>query len=187
MVPSPFTVTTERYLLSRRFYFYTPRQPSPLARDFVEYAASPEAQQAVRKAGFVDLEVTLKNVEPCERCPARYVAATKQARRLSLDVRFRPDTEQLDARASRDVERIVRYLRDHPTSRLSLLGFCDASGDAKSDVRRSRELAHVVDAELGARGVRASVVEGFGGEMPVATNATVWGRTKNRRVEIWVR
>ena len=186
MIPSAFTVSTERYLLSRRFYLYTSQTPKPLVRDLLEYVLSDNAQQAIRAAGFIDLGVSLKNAEPCESCPARYATATKRARRLSLDFRFRPGTRELDTRAARDVDRVVRFVREHSTGRILLFGFCDSSGDARADVKRSRELAQAVDAELGARGLRAGVVEGIGGEMPVATNATELGRTKNRRVEIWL-
>ena len=128
----------------------------------------------------------MKSAEPCDHCPARYSTATKRARRLSLDFRFRPGTRQLDARAARDVDRVVNFLREHPTSKLLLFGFCDATGDAQGDQKRSRELAQVVDAELAMRGMRASVIEGLGSEMPVGANSTDWGRSKNRRVEIWL-
>jgi serine/threonine protein kinase/ABC-type phosphate transport system substrate-binding protein len=186
MVPSPFTVTTERYLLSRRLYFYTPAQPSPHVLEFMDYVLSSEGQRAMRTSGFIDLDVSVKNAEPCERCTARYASVTKKARRLSLDFRFRGATKQLDARAVRDVDRVVRFLREHATSKILLVGFCDSTGEQKADKARSRELAQAVDAELAARGVRASVIDGFGGEMPIASNANDWGRSKNRRVEIWV-
>ncbi|HEY8079567.1 MAG TPA: protein kinase [Labilithrix sp.] len=185
-LPSAFTVTTERYLLTRRLFLYTPLPPKPLALELVEHAMSDAAQKAIRDSGFIDLTVELKSVEPCERCPARYLTATKRARRVSLDFRFRPDARRLDARAVRDVDRVVRFLRDHPTSRILLFGFVDATADAKADTKRARELAQIVDGELASRGLRASVVEGFGGEMPLASNATEWGKTKNRRVELWL-
>ncbi len=185
-LPSAFTVTTERYLLTRRLFLYTPVPPKPLALELVEHAMSDAAQHAIRESGFIDLAVELKNVEPCDHCPARYLTATKRARRISLDFRFRPDGKRLDARAVRDVDRVVRFLRDHSASKILLFGFADATGEAKADAKRSRELAQLVDTELASRGVRASVVEGFGGDLPVASNATDWGRAKNRRVEIWV-
>jgi phosphate transport system substrate-binding protein len=186
MLPSAFTVTTEEYFLSRRLYLYTPASPKSLVLEFIDYVMSDAAQQAIRAAGFIDLGVLLKNAEPCGQCSARYATATKNARRLSLDFRFRPNARALDARAVRDVDRVVRFLRDHPTARILLFGFCDRTHDKGSDQKRSRELAQLVDAELGARGLHASVVEGFGSERPVVPDTTDWGRTKNRRVEIWL-
>ena len=128
----------------------------------------------------------MKSAEPCDRCPPRYAKVTRSARRLSLDFRFRGTTNVLDARAREDVDRVVGFLRDHPAEKILLLGFVDTTGDAKADVRRSRELAQAVDGALQTRGLRASVVEGYGSELAIAGNATEWGRTKNRRVEIWV-
>jgi serine/threonine protein kinase/ABC-type phosphate transport system substrate-binding protein len=186
MIPSPFTITTEAYLLARRFYLYSPAQRTPLVHDFLSYVASPEGQKAIRASSFVDLDVTLKNAEPCEHCPAKYATLTKRARRLSLDFRFRPDKRELDARAVRDLDRVVRFLRDHPSARILLLGFSDATNDARKDQERSRELAQAVDAELAARGIHAGAVEGFGGAMPVATTDDAFARFKNRRVEIWI-
>src|SRR5579863_2963513 len=55
LLPSPMTVATEDYPLSRRLYLYDPPGASQLARDFVDFVLSEEGQAAVRSAGFVDL------------------------------------------------------------------------------------------------------------------------------------
>ena len=186
MVPSPFTVTTEAYALSRRFYLYTQPQPKPLALELIDFVASSDGQKVMRASGFVDLDVSLKNAEPCDHCPAQYAALTKRARRLSLDFRFRAGTQELDTRSTRDVARVVAFLREHASARILLFGFSEATRDAKADQKRSRDLARAVDRELAARGLRASVVDGFGGEMPVAAGEGDAARVKNRRVEIWL-
>lgn len=186
MLPSPFTVTTEAYALSRRFYLYTGPAPKPLALELIDFVSSSDGQKVMRASGFVDLDVSLKNAEPCEHCPAQYATLTRRARRLSLDFRFRAGTQDLDTRSTRDVTRVVAFLREHPTARILLLGFTEATRDAKGDQKRSRDLARAVDRELAARGLRASVVDGFGGEMPVAAGDGDAARAKNRRVEIWI-
>ena len=186
MLPSAFTVTTERYLLTRRFYLYTQAPPKAAAVELVEYVLSDAGQQAIRGVGFIDLQVALKSKEPCEHCTPRYAKVTKAARRLSLDFRFRPGTNTLDARGTRDVDRVVRFLREHSTSRVLLAGFESATTDAKADAKHSKALAEAVESELQTRGVHASTIEGFGSEMPLAASDTDWGRAKNRRVEIWV-
>jgi serine/threonine protein kinase/ABC-type phosphate transport system substrate-binding protein len=183
-LPTPFTVTTEAYVLSRRLYLYTPAAPKPDAVKLVDYVLSPEGQKAVRAAGFVDLEITLKSSEPCQGCPARYATLTRRARRLSVDFRFRPDSLELDTRAARDVDRVVRFLHGQSSAKILLFGFTEPSGEG--DVARSRDLARAVDRELAARGLRASVVEGFGGEMPVVSTTDAAGRSRNRRVEMWI-
>jgi phosphate transport system substrate-binding protein len=37
------------------------------------------------------------------------------------------------------------------------------------------------------RGVKPSFVNGFGKDLPIASNDTEDGREKNRRVEVWLR
>jgi phosphate transport system substrate-binding protein len=185
-LPTPFTVTTEAYPLARRFYLYTPTRPKGLALELVDFVVSSEGQKEIRAAHFVDLEVSMKNAEPCDKCPAKYSALVKRARRLSLDFRFRPGTQTLDARATRDIDRVVAFLRERSSAKLLLLGFSEATRDAKGDQKRALELAQVVDGALGARGLRATTVAGLGGEMPLAWGDSEAVRTKNRRVEIWI-
>jgi phosphate transport system substrate-binding protein len=186
-LPSAFTVTTESYLLSRRLFFYVPARPSTnAALELVSFALSAEGQSIVRASGFIDLGVGMRDVESCTTCSAHYVAATSGARRLSVDFRFRSGSNALDSRATRDVDRLVVFLRAHPGGRLRLLGFSDGNGDAASNLAISRDRAKSVADELETRGVHAAVVDGFGAERPVATNDDEHGREKNRRVEAWL-
>jgi phosphate binding protein len=185
--PSVFTVTTESYLLSRRLYFYVPAKPTrPLTLDFTGYALSAEGQSVVRDAGFVDLGVGIREASDCAACTPGYAHAVAGARRLSLDFRFRPGLDQLDSRATRDLDRLVVFLRAHPGGRLRLFGFSDAAGEATTNLLLSQQRARVIGDELEARGAKPAVVAGFGAEMPVASNDTPEGRERNRRVEVWL-
>ncbi|WXB19012.1 protein kinase [Pendulispora albinea] len=188
MFPSPFTVTTEGYMLSRRLYFYTGSRPtSPLTRELVTFALSPEGQAAVRASGFVDLSVRVHDADACTgRCSARYLGTIKKARRLSLDFRFRTGKNELDSRGTRDLDRVVSFLNGQPGARVLLLGFSDGTGDATQNLRLSRERAKAVGDELSARGVHPATVDGFGSEMAVASNIDESGRERNRRVEVWL-
>jgi phosphate transport system substrate-binding protein len=182
MLPSPFTVTTESYFLSRRLFLYTPARPSDTALAFVTFALSSAGQKIVRERGFVDLDVHVTAKESCDaRCPPHYVKLVQKARRLSVDFRF--GTGGLETRGTRDLERLVAFVREHPGG-LMLLGFGDSGRDS---VRTSRADAKLVASELAKRGVPVPLVEGFGGAMPVASNATDVGRARNRRVEVWLK
>jgi phosphate transport system substrate-binding protein len=187
-LPSAFTITTESYPLSRRLFFYTPAKPShPAALRFVRFVLSDAGQKVVREAGFVDLGIELGGVEACTgKCPAGYLARTRGSRRLSVDFRFRDDTLDLDSRGVRDLDRLVAFLRDHSSGRLTLLGFSDDQGNPAATLAASRARANAVAAELTARGVRPAVVDGRGSEMPVAPNDDASGRERNRRVEVWL-
>jgi phosphate transport system substrate-binding protein len=188
MLPTSFTVATESYMLSRRLYFYaSPKRRSPLMAELIAHALSPRGQAVVAGAQFVDLRLTLRDVEPCDvRCPRAYAAAIAGAQRVSMDFRFRSGSDQADSRAVRDLDRLVTLLHEHPGARLSLFGFSDSVGSVKGNTRLSLERARAIARELATRGVRAQVVAGHGAAMPVASNDTQLGRERNRRVEVWL-
>jgi phosphate transport system substrate-binding protein len=188
LYPSTFTVATEDYALSRRLFLYTPVHPkNPKALEFVNFALSHDGQMVVKSAGFVDLGVTVREGEACtDKCSKRYLSATLGARRLSINFRFRTGSTELDSRALRDIDRLLLFLRPYANPRVALFGFSDSSGDPSENVELSRIRAHVVSEELGPRGIHAAAIEGFGPEMPVASNAAEAGREKNRRVEVWL-
>jgi len=141
----------------------------------------------VRDTGFVDLDVTLRDGEPCDwRCPPSYAALTARARRLSLDFRFRAGSDEIDSRATRDLDRVVQFLRDYPGAKLLLLGFSDPAGASSANLKLSQHRAATIAHELELRGVHALRVEGFGSAMPIASNAGDTDRQRNRRVEVWL-
>jgi phosphate binding protein len=181
-LPSPFTVANESYPLSRRLYLYTlPRPRTSLVTNLVTFALSPEGQQVVRESGFVDLSIVARTPDACDaRCPPAYAAATLQAKRLTVDFRFRPGTEELDSLASRNLERIVAFLRARPGAQLLLLGFAE---DQAGSLARANQVA----SEFERRGVRPAVVKGFGAALPVSSRNDAYGRQRNRRVEVWIR
>ena len=188
MLPTSFTVTTESYMLSRRLFFYSTAKPrTPLVTELVSFALSAEGQAVVRTTSFVDLTITLRDGGACDAaCPRRYAMLTAHAQRMSLDFRFKLGTSDLDSRATRDLDRIVQFMRSHPDGQLALLGFSDALGDSMSNTRLSLARAQAVSRELTMRGVRVATVDGFGAAMPVASNATEADRDRNRRVEVWL-
>jgi phosphate transport system substrate-binding protein len=47
--------------------------------------------------------------------------------------------------------------------------------------------AKLVEKEFIQRGLKPTIVRGFGSELPVATNDSSEGREMNRRVEIWMK
>jgi len=187
-LPTSFTVTTEGYMLSRRLYMYTPPRPrTALATELVSFVLSPQGQAVVRDAGFIDLSVTLRDGERCDaRCPASYAALTARAQRLSLDFRFRTGSDEIDSRASRDLDRVVQFLRGYPNARLLLLGFSDAAGLPAANLKLSQHRAATIAHELELRGIHAARIEGMGAAMPVAPNTSEADRQRNRRVEVWL-
>jgi phosphate transport system substrate-binding protein len=186
LLPTQFTVATEGYMLSRRLYLYTPDKPSsPWVTELVNFAMSPRGQEIAAKAGFVSLSLLTESVRCDGNCPARYRDATAKAHRVSVDVRFRTGSNTPDSRARRDMDRLVTFLQNFREAKVLLLGFSDGMGGVAANQKLSVERAKTVADELARRGIHASLVTGFGPEMPVATNDTEVGRQRNRRVEVW--
>lgn len=188
MLPTRFTVATEGYMLSRRLYLYTaPKPQAPWATELVSFAISRHGQEAVAKAEFIDLSLMTRDMPCDEHCPARYAATVASAQRVSVDFRFRPGSNEPDSRADRDIERFMTFLGDRRSAKVLLLGFSDGVGSMSANEKLSLERARAIERELELRGVRSSVVAGFGEDMPVASNESDSARQRNRRVEVWVK
>lgn len=189
LMPTAFTVATEDYALSRRLYFYSAPIPSAAwAREFVEFCLGSEGQEIVSRSGFIKQAIDPHGIKVPPAAPQAYVELAKGAERLSLSLRFHPNESQLDTKASRDLDRLVSALGrpELEKAQIILIGFSDASGDTSIDLERSRKFAALVSSELEVRGVRPKAIEGVGSILPIASNSTSVGRTKNRRVEVWI-
>ncbi len=185
-----FTVAAEDYILSRRLYLYTPVAPqNPLVSKFVEFALRPEGQEVVSHAGFVKQAIDLERPIVPAGAPTEYAQSVSHAERLSVSLRFRTGKAALDNKALRDLDRICAMLAESANAQrgLMLFGFTDQQGPETANVRMSRERAQIVAHELETRGVKASLVTGFGSALPVATSTDEAGRQRNRRVELWLR
>lgn len=187
LLPTPFTVATEDYALSRRLFLYTPAQPRlDLTRKFVDFALSNMGQTIVAEIGFVGQNVSAAATAGSTAAPVDYRRLTSGSDRLSLDFRFREGSSQLDNKAVADLNRVVTFVTDlhYSGDNLVLLGF-DDSKEAADNL--SKERAAAVAQQFEQRGVKAATVVGFGSQFAVASNDSPEGRQKNRRVEIWLR
>jgi phosphate transport system substrate-binding protein len=188
LLPTPFTVATEDYALSRRLFLYTSAQPrQELTRKFVDFALSSMGQNIVAEVGFVGQNVSAAAAAASTTAvPADYRRLTSGYDRLSLDFRFREGSSQLDNKAVADLSRVVSFVTDlhYSGDNLVLLGFND-SKEATDNLSKAR--ADAVAQQFEQRGVKAATVVGFGSQLAVASNDTPEGRQKNRRVEIWLR
>jgi phosphate transport system substrate-binding protein len=191
LLPSPFTVATEDYALSRRLFLYTSANPRrELTRRFVDFALSNTGQTIVAEVGFVGQNVAAVSAAGSTPLPADYRRLTGGSDRLSLDFRFREGSSQLDNKAVDDLSRVVTFLTDlhYSGDNLVLLGFDDSQeGTDNPSDHLSKDRADAVAQQFEQRGVKAATVVGFGSQLAVASNDTPEGRQKNRRVEIWLR
>ena len=191
--PSPLTIKTEDYMLSRRLYLYTAEKPSnPMVFKFIEFAVGAEAQPVVSSAGLVNLDVTpltATDSDDPRKQSVRWKKLTTAAAEIPTRFRFRTNSDELDNRANRDIGRIA-YLLSQPAYRgkeVVLIGFADSSGSPKRNQELSQSRADIVKNVLAEEGVTVRLAEGVGAEAFVAPNDTEEHKEKNRRVEVWVK
>jgi len=101
---------------------------------------------------------------------------------------FEPGKARLTDTGKAQLTDVIRTLQQHPEMRVSVEGHTDASGGKVYNQSLSERRARMVATQVIDGGIAAArvSVRGYGSSRPVANNATVQGRAKNRRVEIVV-
>ncbi|GLS89154.1 membrane protein [Psychromonas marina] len=184
--PTRFSVSTEDYLLSRRLYMYTPSSGNQMAQQFSRFVISDEGQRIVEKVGLVSQNIKLEDASVIKNAPQNYNDYAQIASRLSVNFRFTSGKNELDNKGKRDIQRLVDYLTKHRGKRVVLMGFSDSLGDPKMKTSLSLVRAKKLEKTLNRYGLNVTAVEGFGAQLPIASNKSSIGRSKNRRVEVWV-
>ncbi len=186
--PNAFTVAREEYPLSRRLYMYVPpKTANPLAREFMEFVLSDDGQEIVEKNSFVSLAVRAETPILPDNTPQEFKNMVDGAERLSLSIRFRPDTISFDNRSRRDFDRLIHSLerKDLQGRKVMLFGFSDSS-EGKKSKETSEQWAKLVGGELTSRGVKPSVAMGMGSVMQLVEGGSMNGKIRNNRVEVWL-
>jgi phosphate transport system substrate-binding protein len=150
--PTTFTVSTEDYPLSRRLYMYEPMTlslQSP-AHQFISFVASEEGQEVVRRSGFISQNI--QRIQPVlgPELPQEYLSLVQGGSRLSLNFRFNSGTFELDNKAQRDLERVIRFFEMNPGQRAFLIGFSDSTPNTTAGCRCSEPRWCVISCWHGA-------------------------------------
>lgn len=185
--PSVMTVATEDYALSRRLFLYTPGESdNQYVNEFLAFAEGIQGQRIVNAEGYISQNVEAMEVALPDELPQDYLAMVKDAKRLSINFRFKEGSAKLDNKALKDIQRLAYYMTEHPQQELVLIGF----GDRRKNKERSKLLsklrAMAVRRELSRLGIYPDEAEGYGEYNPVAAFEQS-AATKNRRVEVWLR
>jgi phosphate transport system substrate-binding protein len=186
--PNAFTVAREEYPLSRRLYMYVPpKTTNPLAREFMEFVLSDDGQEIVEKSSFVSLAVRAETPVLPDNTPAEFKTMVEGAERLSLSIRFRPDTISFDNRSRRDFDRLIHTLerKELQGRKVMLFGFSDMS-EGKKAKETAEQWVKLVAGELTSRGVKPAVTTGMGSVMQLAEGGSKDGKLRNNRVEVWL-
>jgi len=96
------------------------------------------------------------------------------------------DSDELERMAKMNLKEVVDVLEEYPDTKVLIQGHTDNTGSDDYNLALSRERAESVYNYAIKKGVTANrlVTEGLGESEPIASNETVSGRQKNRRVEI---
>jgi outer membrane protein OmpA-like peptidoglycan-associated protein len=84
-----------------------------------------------------------------------------------------------------ELDRLFNILEDNPLMKIEISGHTDMTGSESLNLRLSEQRANAVVEYLIRKGMERSRMEfkGYGSTQPIADNATVQGRARNRRVE----
>ena len=117
-----------------------------------------------------------------------YLGSTEAAgRRFTFDnINFATNSAELPADAGTTISGIAQALQASPNARVRVEGYADASGASGTNAQLGAQRAEAVARALIGAGIAANRVEtATGGEAnPIDTNATVEGRTDNRRTDV---
>ncbi len=205
---SSFAVKAQDYPLTLPVYLVTPPRRLPLmAREFLDFLATPAADMAVDAAGYISRsleqlplvtdgvrlmnainaagkETTLADIQ-------RLSLAMSGAERLSMSFRFDEGRDTLDPPSIESLNDLARRLEAgmFQGRQLTLIGFSDGKGDVVKNLDIATARARNVLASLSAltQDVELPKIDAFGEAMPMACDDTAAGQRLNRRVEIWVR
>lgn len=100
-------------------------------------------------------------------------------------IRFEFDSDALTDQAAGYVKEVARTIVAHPEYHVSIYAYTDATASDAYNLDLSQRRAERVKNALAANGVRPEQLDavGKGEKDPIADNATLEGRAKNRRVE----
>ncbi|MBB1075805.1 OmpA family protein [Rhodoferax sp. 4810] len=107
---------------------------------------------------------------------------------LNAELQFAKSSAELMAVAMPKLERISVLLAQHPEIIIQIEGHTDSLGDPVFNQSLSQARAEAVLAAFTAHGVNPMQLTavGMGSKRPLATNQTAAGRSRNRRVEVYL-
>jgi len=101
---------------------------------------------------------------------------------------FATDSDKIAESSYPSLNDLAAYLVSHPELTMAIEGHTDSKGTRAYNLKLSDKRAVSVKNYLVSKGVQASklTAKGYGPDRPVASNDTVEGRQKNRRVEFTI-
>lgn len=117
-----------------------------------------------------------------------YELGEVEEKKILSMVHFDFDSDKLKSEAYPILDEVVRLLKEKEGRRVIITGHTDNIGTEEYNLGLSRRRAESVKKYLISKGISKDRIEsyGYGESMPIASNDTEEGRSKNRRVEILI-
>jgi general secretion pathway protein A len=167
-------------------------QPGVANKDALDNLTSPNSTLAVEKkdqgrsenAKEVMFDVSSPNTD----LSAQSNTATPLLPRNKITIRFKSSGHAVIEKDLETLETLSKALIVHPDSKILITGYTDALENGDYNVKLSEFRAKLVKGFLLGLGVKNDQmkIQGKGGQNPIESNDTAWGRMMNRRVEIEV-
>ncbi len=106
---------------------------------------------------------------------------------VRLEIYFDLDSAEVKPEYYPEIEKIARFLKEHPDIKVEIQGHTDSLGSASYNLKLSQRRAEAVKKVLVEKfGISAGriIAKGYGETKPIAPNDTEEGRAKNRRVVV---
>jgi outer membrane protein OmpA-like peptidoglycan-associated protein len=129
---------------------------------------------------------TVPGVAEQQGCPAIKEADKKVLDYAAKNILFETGSARLKSASNKGLNDVIKVLVANPDVNISIDGYTDNTGTEEKNMVLSQNRADAVKAYFLSKGVDEARITatGHGQEDPVADNATVAGRAKNRRVEL---
>ena len=102
---------------------------------------------------------------------------------------FKHNSNELPDESFESLDLIAKYLLSSPTAKVSVTGYTDSLGRYSYNMSVSEFRANTIKTYLVGKGVEPTRIKarGLGPKDPIASNSTLEGRKKNRRIEIEIK
>lgn len=119
-------------------------------------------------------------------CPVIAPEVIERINVAAKNIFFVTGSAKLLPKSFPSLNNVIKVLQDNPSYKVDIAGHTDTVGTAEKNHKLSHDRADAVKAYFVSQGIDESrlATEGYGFDKPIASNKTVVGRAKNRRVEM---
>ncbi len=136
-----------------------------------------------------ELEAQLRREQAAEEIQISRLADDTLKLDLNSEVSFDVDSSRINRGFYPSLDKVASVLAEYPHTAVHIVGHTDSTGSDSYNLQLSMQRASSVKRYLTRKGVNEprTRTDGRGESVPVASNGTADGRSRNRRVEIFLK